>query len=497
MKVIGYSSAWPSLELWNFQHWNSRMKMFMDVTGEPMDGFATHFYDGINIAGQDTKRSGSNSEAILDMIEAYSYIKWGEVKPHAITEYGGIEKGYPAEYSDVKSIQSVRSMNRLMMNLMEREDDLMISIPFIGDKALWHLTAANNYQPYGSVLFIPTNLGEPHPDGWEYSARILFFDLWKGVKGKRLHLNSTNPDVQVQAFLDETKIYVVLNNLSEKTINSDLSFKNVGENYGADKRSLMVYPDQDTEYVEEHISTLPESVSLRAGETIVYVITTKEVADFDNSITRKKYYSTNYLEPIKANKAIEFSYNGVETGTGYAKLRMSTGRKHNVSKQPTVIVNGKDVSVPANWKGYDQANREDFFGMIEIPVPMSYITENTSVKVTFPDNGGHVASMILETEKFKNDVKVPAVLSSSGIQEEPVKVYPNPSYDWLTVELPEKDQWIAKLFIYDHSAKEVFSSAMRFIDGKLLLNIADLSLGTYTLVIDLANEILTSSFIRK
>ena len=69
------------------------MKLFMDEAGQDMDVFSTHLYDGINQIGQDTKRSGSNMEAILDLIETYSYVKWGIIKPHAITEFGGIENG--------------------------------------------------------------------------------------------------------------------------------------------------------------------------------------------------------------------------------------------------------------------------------------------------------------------------------------------------------------------------------------------------------------------
>ena len=72
--VIGFSSAWPSFELSDFSHWQSRQKMFMDVAGDHMDGFSFHLYDGVNVAGQDNLRSGSNAEAIIDMIEAYSYI---------------------------------------------------------------------------------------------------------------------------------------------------------------------------------------------------------------------------------------------------------------------------------------------------------------------------------------------------------------------------------------------------------------------------------------
>ncbi|RED95255.1 T9SS type A sorting domain-containing protein [Marinoscillum furvescens] len=468
MKVIGYSSAWPSLELWDFKHWNTRMKMFMDVAGEHMDGFATHLYDGINVTGQDTKRSGSNSEAILDLIEAYSYVKWGIVKPHAITEYGGIEKGYPAEYSDMKSIQSIRSMNRIIMGLMERENDMLISIPFIGDKAKWHLTAANNYNPYGSVLFIPTNLGEPNPEGWEYSARILFFELWKGVKGERLHIQSTNPDVQVQAFKDGDKIYVLLNSLSEETIETEMAWNNLGENFGADVRSLMIYPDKDPEYTTEHLNSLPVSVSLRAGETVNYIVTLKEDSEFSNSIITKKYYATNYLEPITINKPITFEYSDVETGTGYATLRMSIGRKHNVSKKPTVTVNGKTVAVPDNWKGYDQANREDFFGMIEIPVPMSYLSENATVKVTFPDNGGHLAAMILQVEKFTKDVEVesPVILDATS---QGCLVYPNPMRDEVTLTWDAALNQNVSISIVALDGREVFSEQLRAFPGSARL----------------------------
>ena len=55
-----------------------------------MDAISYHLYDGINQVGQDNKRSGSNVLAIMDLIESYSYSNWGFIKPHAITEYGGI-----------------------------------------------------------------------------------------------------------------------------------------------------------------------------------------------------------------------------------------------------------------------------------------------------------------------------------------------------------------------------------------------------------------------
>ncbi|MBU2912642.1 carbohydrate-binding domain-containing protein [Reichenbachiella agariperforans] len=407
MKILGYSSAWPSLELNNFGHWDENMKMFMDVAGANMDAFATHLYDGVNVSGQDNKRSGSNSEAILDLIETYSYTKWGTVKPHAISEYGAIEQGYGDNYSDIASIQTVRSINHMLFNLLERENKMAISIPFITGKAEWHITAANNYQPYQAVLFKPTNIGQPNPAGWEYTPRIHFYELWKDVKGKRIYVSSNNPDVQVQGFVDGSKLYVAINNLDEGNETVNLSFaQQVSGLQNVKVKSLKIYDQSMPNMSITTQSTAPSSITLIAGETVVLEYSYASNISFDNTIRSKKYYTSKHLQSILANTAISFTFNNVTTGTGTAVLHMGIGRKHNKSKAPEVKVNGTTVSVPSNWKGYDQANRDDFFGTIDIPVPMNLLQNNNTITVEFPDSDGHVSSMILEVSKYDQAVSV-------------------------------------------------------------------------------------------
>ena len=98
-----------------------------------------------------------------------------------------------------------------------------------------------------------------------------------------------------------------------------------------------------------------------------------------------------------------FSFTEVALGSGTASLSMSIGRMHDLSKRPIILVNGTAVSIPFNWKGYDQANRKKFFGAIEIPIPMELIKENNSVSITFPDSGGHLSSLILNMETLKTN----------------------------------------------------------------------------------------------
>jgi hypothetical protein len=68
-----------------------------------------------------------------------------------------------------------------------------------------------------------------------------------------------------------------------------------------------------------------------------------------------------------------------------------------------VKVNNTHVKVPLNWAGYDQANRHDFFGAIQVPVLMELIKENNNVSIMYPDDGGHLSSLILRVETSEPD----------------------------------------------------------------------------------------------
>jgi hypothetical protein len=400
IKVMGYGAAWPSFELKNFKNWETNMGLFLDIAGDELDAISYHLYDGVNQVGQENKRSGSNNEAIMDLIETYSYQRWGFVKPHAITEYGGIVQ---KEFSLINNVQSIRSQNAMIFGLLDREDRLEISIPFTTDNAKWHITKQNNYLPYKAVLWRPENMGVPKKEitGWLYTNRIQFYELWKSLKGKRVFVSTSNPDIQVQAFLDNKKLFVALNNLDDVTQQLALDLTSIKSNLkNILIKSLTVYLNDFPRYYEQTIDNIPELFSIDPAETIVMEINLKNNIPFNNKIKVRRYYNTNYLLPIDDNSPLIFEFNGVEPGVGFAKLIISLGRGHDLSKTPEVVVNGQKIEVPLNWKGYDQANRKKFFGAIEVPIPMDLILKNNITTITFPDKGGHLSSLILELEKI-------------------------------------------------------------------------------------------------
>lgn len=417
LKIIGFADAWPQYEHVSngtmFSIWNSRQKMFMDVAGADVDAFSTHLYDGVNVNQNGGERSGSNAMAILDMIEAYSHIKWGTVKPHVISEYGGIASGYPAGWNDIEAVQSVMSQNKMIFDLMDREDRIEMTIPFVTDKSTWHLTAGNNYEPYGAVVMRPGNTGSGQaPDGtWVYTPKITFYELWQGVKGKRVQISSDHPDIQTQAFVDGNKLFVALNNLDDISHTVTLDFASqIAGLQSVRTRALKIYPNSPHNWSDTTAATAPASVTLIADETVMLEYTYQSNISFGNAIRSQHYYANKYLQDISANQTQSYLINGVTTGTsGYAKLKMSIGREHAHSKAPTVTVNGTTVSVPSNWRGYDQTARGAvFFGAIEIPVPLNLIQASNTINLTFPDSGGAVSSLILEVATHDTPVNTRA-----------------------------------------------------------------------------------------
>lgn len=402
--VIGYASAWPSMELNDFWHWDTRMKLFMDTAGEFMDGFSTHLYDGTNVTGQDNRRSGSNSEAILDLIETYSFIKWGKVKPHAITEFGDIPKGYPEHYTPEKSSQEHRAYNHILFNLFERQDRLMIAVPFITSKSPWF------YEESGTIEAYLADLWRPDPESLEngqvrnyfFTKKIDFYKLWKGVHGERTVAYSDNPDVAVATFVEGSEVFVCLNNLDD--LATTVLLQNSHES-GALKsariRRLNVPPTKEGIYTDEALQEELNEVTLQPYETVILCYDYEEPLVFENQVISETHYSKTHLVPIKAEQILSFEFENVPSDVVRASLRMSIGRKPEKSKQPIVKVNGQTVEVPANWPGYDQGNRKDFFGAIPIPLPTDCLKSKTTVELIFPDDGGRVSSLLLLTDASK------------------------------------------------------------------------------------------------
>ncbi|NNE43119.1 MAG: T9SS type A sorting domain-containing protein, partial [Gemmatimonadetes bacterium] len=62
------------------------------------------------------------------------------------------------------------------------------------------------------------------------------------------------------------------------------------------------------------------------------------------------------------------------------------------------------LSVPENFMGDDQVNRNQFFSLLEIPVPHALLQTGNTVGITLPDGGGTITTVTLRTFEFSSPI---------------------------------------------------------------------------------------------
>ncbi|WP_050809594.1 T9SS type A sorting domain-containing protein [Ochrovirga pacifica] len=294
-----------------------------------------------------------------------------------------------------------------MMSFMERPDAIAIAIPFTIVKAEWGFNHDKNL-PYGSRLMRKSNEPDSYTGEWVYTERVKFYQLWKNVKGKRVDSFASDLDVQVDAYVDGKNAYVILNNLEfqDKTIQLNL---------------LDVYGNQLSKVLQKHLTIagtnpvliekelpLPVSqITLGPGATMILECAFNNEVIIDETSKETKFYADRYLQPIVANQTNEFQIHHVTKTSEFGEgvLRISIGRDHGAELIPTVIMNGVALKVPEDYRGYNQADKKRFFGTLEIPVPYHLIQESNNITVQYPDNGGHISSVILQAFDFSANIR--------------------------------------------------------------------------------------------
>ncbi|MGC6506225.1 MAG: beta-agarase [Coraliomargaritaceae bacterium] len=399
--VGGYTAAWVEVEARNFEHWNNWQKTFMDIAGENMDFFSYHIYDGINVTGEARNRTGSNSEAIIDLIDQYSYLSYGFAKPQMISEFGLIPKGNMGNltYSAKRSAAMIRSTNAQLLTFMDHPDRLLKVVPFFLGKALWTYGMKEPAVPGKANPFL---LWRRLADGETFVTTdlIQYYQFWKGVTGEWRHCQSSDPDVLVHLLAEGNRLQLILMNIELEQRNIQLSGLSQLKANTVRLRSLTTHQDAPV-LSENKLSSIPDVLTLAPGESNLLVIDLDQLPRTRNKVEESRVYATSYLKEIEANKAIDFSFEKTPTGKGNATLRISAGRENTRQVLPSsVTFNGHSLTIPTDWAGDEQKGRTMFFGAIEVPVPMSIVKRKNQVNVTYPDSGGKVACVVLQVDKI-------------------------------------------------------------------------------------------------
>lgn len=407
--IGGYTVAFPDYDKNNFQQWLNRDKVFIDIAGANMDFYSIHLYDFPAHNNREKYRRGSNVEATLDLLEHYDMIKFGQIKPLVISEYGAsIHSMFFDPWTPQRDGLRLIAFNGLLMSFLERPNNIAKTIPFLPVKAEW---GRLNGIPYNDRLMrqrkeAPGETG----DEWVFTDMIKFYQLWSDVKGTRIDITSNEPDLVVNAYTDNNQVYLVINNLEFNAVNFSLNEYSLNNSVFTNATIKHLYMDsQNAPVLDETTSdNFPDSLSIGANGTMIVTMNYENSTVIDQTKVEQKTYATTYLQAIQANSPLSFTINGITpVSFGEATLRLGIGRDHGKSLQPKVTINGTEVTVPQDYRGYDQYHqgkgRENFFGVIEIPVPYSLLSANNQIEVSFPDAGGYVSSVALRAYHYSRN----------------------------------------------------------------------------------------------
>lgn len=432
IKVGGYTAAWPGIEERDFATFDERWKVFIDTAGKNMDFYSIHIYDSYR-GNKEAYRAGANAEAILDMLDQYSLLATGARKPWVISEYGYFTPN-SIERDEIKNVGyskkldwfNIRSFSSMMMGFLERPDQIAVSMPFHINKALWYNSqnggVDSDGKRYSTRLFVmeeelsgKKNVHEKADSKWVYSDIVKWYQLWSDVKGTRVDSFANEIDMQVDAYVDNNKLHLIVNNMehSEQPLQLNLAGTYGNKINKISSKHLYWHPEQQSSLLDiKTLKTDVKSFSIAPEATRIITFEFDRALKIDQQLDEHKYYATDknsFRQAIKANQPIAFNVNQVKKGQhGEAMLRLGVGRKHHLSLTPQVKVNGVALKVPTDLRGhYENKPRKDFFGILEIPVPFSAVAETNNIEVVFPDNGGTATTAVLQVFNMTQAVKRP------------------------------------------------------------------------------------------
>ncbi|WP_111979545.1 hypothetical protein [Algibacillus agarilyticus] len=419
VKVGGFTAAFPALENNNnnFALFDNTWKTFIDGAGQEMDFYSIHLYDNHDETNH-MYRSGSNIEAILDMIEHYSVITIGEAKPWVISEHGFFAPGEKGKgpYSRERDWWNIRSFSSIMMQLMDKPDQILTSMPFSILKAKWagENGLSDEGHRYSTRLYVlrdelDGSINVQDNGDWIYSDIKKFYELWSEVKGKRIDTKPGDLDLQTDGYVDGKNLYFIVNNLEHENVEFDFNLIDKNNTAIESISTKHVYFDAQAVAPVLEETTLENTATrftVNANATAIIKVTYAADIMIDEKSVETKYYADKMKQTITSGQDITFNIDAVKatSANGEAVLRLGLGRLHNKSLLPEITFNNTTIEVPDDFRGYDQNTRHSFFGVIEIPVPYSVVKANNTIKVRFSDTGGFVTSATMQVFETTTDL---------------------------------------------------------------------------------------------
>ncbi|GFE79235.1 hypothetical protein GCM10011487_12350 [Steroidobacter agaridevorans] len=408
------SSSYWGLGDNNWFQWDVIWKGFIDTAGQNMDFYSVHLYDWPNwaVGGGSVTRTGGAVEATLDLLQWYNVKKFGTTKPVVLSEYGSvngayIERGYTIDAAR-REWEDLKPFSSMLMQFLERPDQVVRSMPFTPIKATWGDWDANRPYPYKMMnRKLDTCNADRTQCQWEWSSYIKWYELWKGVTGTRIDTAASDRDIQVDAYVNGRTVYLILNSLQHQDTQLQLSLFGAQGNpvTSVQQRHLFLDRSLGTDgrprLDQRSLTTVPGTVTVAADATMILAITYRDPVAINATSKERRYYSEP-LTPSSPHR-VTTSYtpltarvnNVAVPAVGEAQIRL-TGNfiYQDIIRQDgrvAVKLNGHSIAVNPDWRGEDPG-RNTFFATLEIPVPLQYLRTNNTIEATFLNRAEYAAA---------------------------------------------------------------------------------------------------------
>lgn len=394
----------------NYQNFNG-MSGFYDNTDGQMDFYSFHTYDYFDWVDGDFRgrvQSGSPLEGSLDLLQNYTMLQDGKEVDVVISEQGGYINVQPkGEYDGERlaaqiaaeffpedtwenelkkrSIVAFVHTSSIIANtltLMDHPHTVVKSVPFL-------LPNTWAWDPkYYAGLYVPENYTDESK--WVPTHMLDFYKLFRGVDGRRVSVFSDDPDLQTRAFVDGSKLYLVINNQSwypervvlEGIATDEVELRRFGRN------------EDFTAYLDESNEPTPHQLEIAGRETIVLV------ADYGTEIaetsTVNEVNCYGDRTRVFLSEGADFKVKvPVEKEIEYAVLRVGLTRPSGSNPDPVITLNGQELDVPLE-DAADRFDKGEYAMTKMVYLEPDQLLEENTINVSFDDgDDGAVGSVVI------------------------------------------------------------------------------------------------------
>ena len=426
VQVGGPCLCVPYFYAQQYKSFNS-LKSFIDQTHCALDFYSFHVYDYLqpkagDFGGRIT--SGLPLESVLDLVQNYTVNAYGKEISVVVSEHGGYggdelveqlaREKFPGEgfawEMKKRSIDDFNMVSSAIANtlvFMDHPQTLRKAVPFI-------LLESMGWNPkYYATLYSP--LGYTNKNEWVPSQKILFYRLFRDLKGHRVTSFCPDPDIQTRAFAFGKTVFVVLNNLSRqpKSVSLDLP-----QPQSALLRRLGRNADF-TPYLTETKLARVDPLVLQPRETLLLKAEYDHPLSATHTVNESAYYGDQIAvamtgksahftvripalsapaKPIKTDSSSNPAGDRTLSNRGlirYATLRVGVCRPASAGWDVQVLLNGHALSVPLE-ECAERLVEKEYASCKLIPLEPGWLKATNSIEVSFPDgHAGAIGSVVI------------------------------------------------------------------------------------------------------